>query len=327
MNKKNGFVPSEEITSPKDVFADVWDCMYMMLEEGGYLPRKAKIRKAAISAGLSFSAVMSLFLVGCGGTTYAGDKDLAATAAAAATRTEESIGPSQTATEVPPTTKPVMTSTPIATENPTITPTPTETPMDAETLAFVEKFGNKFSDYIFYDETEKVYRARMIFNGNYVIDRKPLADASGETMGNAVISMEMEYFDGKKIQTILYPVMIDIGGDKCFHRGGGLSYLSCTTWSVKRTLNWLENGGGPLPVGWHSGDRIEFWLLGDEKPTVPSVQDDLNNKFISANKEAYTAFLQTGNPDIGVIIPNNVLFPCTNDPSFNLSHCYPALNK
>jgi len=210
----------------------------------------------------------------------------------------------------------------------TFTPTATEAPLDAETLAFVEKHGKDWEDYLQYDEERKVFRIRMAF-AEFSKEVRPIYNGDGVLMGNAILSVKLEYFDGSKIQSILVPILINRGKD-CMQRGMGS--FPCEMFSVDTLLAAYRDDDRHGP-GWdEQGIGVEFWLRGDDDPTLPGSFDRIAADYNEANGKAYQNFLNQGDPSIQMVVPVNVLTGCgpdseilaLEDPNY---FCYPKLEK
>lgn len=238
-----------------------------------------------------------------------------------------------TSTTVPPTNTPTVTPTatqtptlvPTSTSTATLVPTATEIPIDPVTKAFVEAHGSKFADYVWYDAEEKVYKAHLVFTGEFVTDVMPITNSQDKVIGDVKVSMKMEYYNGKSLQSVLVALMVDIKNGNCLHLGANGYYLPCARLTPAQVIDVYEKGFVGLEKGWKNGDVIEVWFTGDEAPKRNNVNDSFNRLYIQAHQTDYDSFIKLGNPAIKVVVPNRLLLTCSTDTRIDPdAPCYPS---
>jgi hypothetical protein len=189
--------------------------------------------------------------------------------------------------------------------------------MDPASQEFATKYGSKFSDFVTYDEAEKVYIARMVFQG-FDETVRVISSKAEKFTDKAFLSLVMTYFDGSSVQTVYVPLLVDRGNGNCIQRGSNM--YPCSMFSKATLLSVYQNGSRVRP-GLKAGDVVEIWLPGYEAPTTPGASDVLAMHYADGLAEKYQNFVTRGDA-IEMVVPIRVLLSCST--LSNEKPCYPV---
>ncbi len=182
-----------------------------------------------------------------------------------------------------------------------IVPPPVQITMETD-------IGKNWTDYGFngIDKFQDMFFLRIVSDGKVIREPIPIKTKEGERLVTALATFRGYYYDAEqKKVSVLIPVLMKLKDGRMFH----IAYKNAITWNEKEIENQIS--GNPDFFGAKKGQEITVGLLlptisvasGGDGQTIRSAVNQLVIKYNQSFKNEMDKFINSGNPDIGIIIP------------------------